>query len=124
MPADGSLPPLKLNGPLVPDGDVWGDPFTEGDEVRVTADTSQVIYGADQVIDQVLEVFSVPIGGGAPVRLQAPLGSDRDAVLLDLTPDGQRVLFRSNEAVRDRARSTSRHAGASNRDPYRRASCP
>ena len=59
------VPAVKLNGPLVLDGDVLF--------FNVTSDSTHVVYVADQDVDGVRELYSVPIGGGSPIKLNGPL---------------------------------------------------
>jgi Tol biopolymer transport system component len=58
VPADGSAPPVKLNGPLVQGGDVF--------RFVVSADGTRVLYVADQEADHRVEFYSAPIDGSSP----------------------------------------------------------
>jgi len=89
-PIDGSVTSNKLSGPLIPGGLLYG-------EILVTADSSRVIYKAQQQPDDVsASLYSSPIDGSTiAVRLNNPLGTNqfiRDGVRL--TPDGQTAIFR------------------------------
>ena len=70
---------VKLNGPLVAGGNVG--------QYVISDDSAWVIYLADQVVDEVYELFSVPVAGDVykrqvlgcvcklltmPVRLRSP----------------------------------------------------
>lgn len=81
--------PIRLNGPLVIGGDV------EPANLQFSPDSSRVLYLADQRIPGLLELFSVPSGGGTAVRLNAPLGHGEvvDSFLLQISPDSSRVLY-------------------------------
>ena len=61
-PIDGSQAALQLSDPLAPDGDVGG---SNGESVspamRITPDSSHVLYGADQDFDEVFELFASPL---------------------------------------------------------------
>ncbi len=94
VPTTGG-PSVKLNGPLVAGGDVGSS------QVLITSDSSMVLYVADQFIDQVFELFVVPIEGGEqPRRLNTPLTQPgRSVTTVRLTPDESRVLYRSNPIV-------------------------
>jgi Tol biopolymer transport system component len=61
---------VKLNAPLVENGDVDGliQPAFQIDPAA-----QRVVYRADQAIDEAHELFSVPIEGGPALRLHAPL---------------------------------------------------
>ena len=75
----------KLNGPLVSGGNVL--------RFQISPDSQWVVYLADQNTDQVFELYSVPIRGGTPVRLNVALPSGSDASLCGITPDSRRVVF-------------------------------
>jgi len=61
-PIDGSQPAVQLSGPLTTEGDVGG---ADGDSLSpvmlVTPDSSHVLYGADQDLDEVFELFASPL---------------------------------------------------------------
>ncbi len=61
-PIDGSLDPIQLNGPFTADGDIGG---TNGDWVTpmllITPDSGHVLYGADQELDEVFELYATPL---------------------------------------------------------------
>ncbi len=56
VPIDGSVMPVKLNGPLVSGGNV--DVF---DTFKVSLDDNYVVYTADQDTDEVKELYSTPL---------------------------------------------------------------
>lgn len=77
----------RLNGPLVHPlgGDVT--------DYRISADGTRVLFRADQAEDDVFELFSAPIDGGAPaVRLHPALSGGRDVRAFEPTSSG-RVVF-------------------------------
>jgi Tol biopolymer transport system component len=130
VPVDGG-PVTKLNGPLVPGGRVHhsqitadgrrvvyaadqdtevgpelyavpidGGPATRlagpiGGDVQITPDGSRVVYRAER------SVFSVPVAGGVPARLDAPLREDEALIGFRLTPDGSRVVYLVAWSVED-----------------------
>ena len=63
--------PLKLNTPLAS-----GRSVTPGSQ-RFSPNGSRVLYRADQNADDVYEIFSVPSGGGTPIRLNGTLVARR-----------------------------------------------
>jgi Tol biopolymer transport system component len=69
----------------------------------ITPDSSRVIFGADQEVDNLYELYSVPIGGPstAAVKLHPPLAPTADIVSFALTPDGSRVIFLADLEVDD-----------------------
>ena len=66
---------------------------------RISADSSTVVYLADQNTDGVNELFSVPIGGGTVTRLNDPLPSGADVGLfgVKLSPDGSTVVYSADQ---------------------------
>ena len=92
VPLDGSAPPVKLNGPLVSGGDVHI--FRR---IEISPDSSRVVYVADQDVDEVDELYVVPVDGSAPpVKLNGPLvsGGDVDAFSdTVISPDSSRVVY-------------------------------
>src|SRR5688500_16124114 len=65
---------VKLNGPLVAGGAV------SSSGLAFSPDSSRVIYHADQNVDEVLELFSVPAAGGSPAPLNGTLVAGGDGV--------------------------------------------
>ncbi len=75
VPIHGGTP-KKLNGPLVRGTTV---PYPIGGNVRtyrITPDSTRVIYIADQDVDDRFEIYSVPINGGTPTKLNTPQSSN------------------------------------------------
>lgn len=99
---EGGQPALRLSGPLVAGGDVVADQFT-------LAPGGTVLYLADQRVDGLDELWSVPLDRNrAPVRLSGALQPNGDVMARGplepetgflLTPDGQRVLYRADQAL-------------------------
>jgi Tol biopolymer transport system component len=68
--------------------------------VQITPDGSRVLYVADQDTDDVLELYSAPIGGGAsPIKLNGALVSGGDVaanalfIAYRIAPDSTRVVY-------------------------------
>lgn len=89
--------PVKLNGPLVAGGDVLSS-F----EPLIATALGRVVYLADAEVDGQYELYSVPLTGGTPIKLNAPLASGADvlgdslppdAPYLRLSPDQTHVVF-------------------------------
>jgi len=94
VPIDGSGAPVKLNGPLVAGGEV-GQPFVLS--FAITADSSRVLYLADQEVNGRMELFSAPLDGSAlPARLN-PSGSL--VTHFQLSPDGSWAAFRAHQGI-------------------------
>ncbi len=89
--------PIKLNGPLVANGDV----STSG--LAFSPDSSRVLYRADQTTDDVYEIFSVPSAGGAATKLNGPLVANGDVSTsgLAFSPDSSRVLYLADQTTND-----------------------
>jgi hypothetical protein len=62
--------PAKLNGTLVSGGDAFS--------FELSPDGATVVYVAAQDANDVVELYSVPIGGGTPVKLNGPLVAGGD----------------------------------------------
>src|SRR5262249_13133136 len=91
--ADGSAPPVKLNGtsPAVSDG---------SGRFQITPGSDRVLYCASHPTSGVMRLVSVPIAGGRSSQLSA--GTDVDASHDEpfaISPDGTRVVFSSNSVL-------------------------
>ena len=86
---------VKLNA-LLPTG---GKVFSEG--LQFSPDSSRVLYLADQVTNNVNELFSVPSAGGIIRRLNGPLVANGDvfAAGLQFSPDSSRVLYLADQTT-------------------------
>lgn len=91
---DGSAQ-WKLSGVLQSQGNV------NSKGVRVTPGSTRVIYLADELQDEVHELFSVPAAGGEAVRLNPQLVSGGDVLPnpIQLSPLGDRVLYLADQNV-------------------------
>ncbi len=86
VPIDASAGPVPLQGALVDGGDVHGS-------LAISPDGARVVYLADQDVDEVWELHSVPIDASASaVELSGALPPGGDVLQLPLlTPDGRAV---------------------------------
>jgi ELWxxDGT repeat protein len=69
------------------------------DSFWISPDSQRVVYVADGTTDAVYELYSVPIGGGASVKLNPPLIAQGDvdiAIAPQITPDSQIVVYRAD----------------------------
>jgi len=105
-PVDAGTPAVRLDLPPVAGGDVSFTP-TEGvlalggesAFVALAPDGSRVAYVADAEVDDVAELFAVPLdGSSAPQRL-ASMGPVSDVRSLRITPDSARVVYRADADV-------------------------
>ena len=93
-PIDGSNPPTKLNSTLVNGGDVW--------HYQISADSSQVVYSADQDTDDIHELFSISIDGNStPTKLNGTFPSENASWYFQISNDSNQVVFVSNYWVID-----------------------
>ena len=91
IPLDASAPPRKLNGPLVPGGEVR--------EFWISPDGTRVVYAADQDGDEVVELFSAPVReAGPPVKISGSLFPDGDIISATNVP-GDGVAFTGDGRV-------------------------
>jgi Tol biopolymer transport system component len=102
--ADGSAPPVKLSGTLVAGGDVLsGNGSPSRTFLRVSPDSTRVVYLADAATDEQIELYSVPVDGSqAPIRLNPALPPGGSLVFqaleapVRITPLGDRVVYVAN----------------------------
>ncbi len=90
----------KLNGNLVSGGDVGTRSTTN--EFVISPDSTRVVYRADQITNNVFELFSVPIAGGAVEKLNSPLVSGGDVFNdFQISSDNTRVIYRADQSTND-----------------------
>ena len=69
---------------------------------QVSPDGSTVVYRADQDTDEVSELYSVPIGGGAVTKLNGALVAGGDVASdFQVSPDGSTVVYRADQDTDD-----------------------
>ena len=98
VPIDGPASEgVKLNSALPEGGDVDFKNFA------VSPDSSRVVYVADQEIDEVDEIFSVPITGPATsgVKLNDPLPLGGDVENFKINPNSSSVIYRADQETND-----------------------
>ena len=108
---DGSLLPEKLTGPLTQQQAMspWG--------AWISPDSTRAVYQADQDTNDVVELFSAPIEGGAPaVRLNDELSIFGDVITSRGTPYG--VVYLADQSLDGRFELF--HVGASRTGPPRK----
>ena len=86
VPAGGGTV-TKLNAPLA------SSPGTGVFFFVISPDSQRVVYLGDQDTDKVKELYSVPIGGGTPTKLNAPLVAGGEVNGFLISADGTRVLY-------------------------------
>jgi Tol biopolymer transport system component len=95
-PLDGSGPSVKLNGPMQPDGDVGFNGNTVGSFQIGAGD--RVAYAADENVNEVRELFSVPADGGAS-RVRLSQAGLRVALPVQLDPAGTHVVYHESSGT-------------------------
>jgi hypothetical protein len=88
--ADGSSP---SSWPLIA-GLVTSDRAVEG--FRITPNSLGVVFEADLIIDEKVDLFSVPITGATPFHLSPGMHNDGDVSGFMITPNSQGVVFVAN----------------------------
>lgn len=76
---------LKLSGTMPSEGDVK--------EFRISPDSQYVVYLANQLNTTATELYSVPITGNTPVRLNDPLQNGFSMSRYQISPLSNRVVF-------------------------------
>ena len=89
VPSDGTSAPTPLNGELVEGGDVSSN-------YQISADSSRVLYHADQDTNQVFELYTVKSDGSEdPIKVSGDLvaGGDVSLTGFQFSPDSSRVIY-------------------------------
>jgi len=84
-------PTTKLSGPMIPGGGVVYRGFA------ISPDGSTVVYKADQVIEYVYELYSVPVTGGTITKLNPPLPTSRRVTQFAIDPTSTRVVYTADQ---------------------------
>lgn len=92
VPITGTTP-IKLNPPLVANGDV--------ENFQFTTDGQFVIYRADQEVDQRIELYRVPVGGGMATKLNAPLAAGGNVMGFKIAPDTGRIAYLADQETNE-----------------------
>lgn len=92
-PLDGSAPATRLNDTFVPPG---GDIIS----FRIDPTGARAFYVADQEVDNVFELYSVPLAGGGSCKLGGPFDIvDASETSYAVSPDGLSVVYRADGAT-------------------------
>jgi Tol biopolymer transport system component len=87
-------PPVRLNGPLSADSDVW--------DYKFLPSANTVVYTADQDITYRTELYLVNLNSpGASVRLNTALTPNRDVIDFAVSADGSKVIYRADQDADD-----------------------
>jgi Tol biopolymer transport system component len=80
-----------------------GLPFSDaGYAPRLSPDGRRLVYLHDAEVDEAFELWSVPVDGGAPVRLSGLLPAGVSVEFYAISPDGARVVYGANQEVTGR----------------------
>lgn len=117
VPIDGSAAPTPLSPPMPAGQGVVLEPFGGFNLLGavISPDGNWVVYGADQDTDDVFEIYSVPLGGGAVNKLNDPLPANGDIFAIEpisifgfdlvagmrITDDSSRVVYVGDASVND-----------------------
>ena len=96
VPIEGGVP-VRIGSPFINQGDVLMQ--TGPDAFEIGLDGTQVIYIADQQVNERFELFAAPIHGGPSVRLNRALAAGCDVRDFLISPDRKRVLFHADHLV-------------------------
>ncbi len=94
-PLNGTGAPTRLNGVLVGGGDVLGSPSNP--DLQISPNSARVVYVADQNVDTLNELFSVPIGGGTATRLNRTLAAGGDVQAFRISPNSAWVIYGADQ---------------------------
>src|SRR5262245_38685147 len=90
---DDSTAHRKLSGPFTAPPPVTGS--VQG--VALTPDGTRAVYRGDQEVDEVVELYTVPLDGSTPaLKISAPVTEVLDFLV---APDDVHVVFRGRDAV-------------------------
>ena len=84
---DGSTPPVKLS---------IANPVTEGDVLNIAGfseDGERVLYSADQVTDEVDEIFSIKLDGTSRLRVTPTASGPVNLITMTVLPEDNRILY-------------------------------
>lgn len=97
VPVDGGTP-IRLNTDLPTNGDVLISEIA----FRISPDSNTVLYIAEQNTNSLFELFSVPITGGTPTRLNDDLASGGNVIDFAINPDGSRAVYFADQNANNR----------------------
>jgi Tol biopolymer transport system component len=85
----------SLSGGFLPE-------FSDGATFAISPDSRTVAFIADKDVDDVKELYAVPVHGTTPVKLNPPLVSGGNVQSFQWTPDGAAVLYLAEQEVDNR----------------------
>ena len=94
VPITGTTP-IKLNPPLVADGDITNS------RIAFTPESQALIYLADQEVDNRVEMYRVPVTGGDAVKLNEPLVAGGNVLSFKIDADNERVVYLADQETNE-----------------------
>ena len=76
--------------------------FTDRVDFQISPDSKWVAFTADKDTDNVTELYSVPITGTTPIKLNATLAAGGAVRSFQFTPDSQFVIYTADQEVSNR----------------------
>ena len=76
--------------------------FVDRVDYQISPDSRTVVFISDKDTDDVNELYSVPITGTVPIKLNPPLVKDGDVMQFQFTPDGQFVIYVADQEADNR----------------------
>ena len=64
---------------------------------QISNDGTYVVYIADANDDEIYELYSLPISGGTPVKLNRPMITGGDVTSFIISPDNSRVVYKADQ---------------------------
>mgnify|MGYP000259414930 CR=1 FL=1 len=58
-------------------------------DFAISPTSTHVVFKSDTRVDDVYELYSVPISGGTPTKLNPNIGGGKDVSSFVITPDGE-----------------------------------
>lgn len=94
LTATASADPVnrKISGTMPSFGDVFGIP-----SAQISPDGQMVVYRADQDVDGVDELYSVPATGGVITKLNGPLVNGGKVIDFHISADSSRVVYSADQ---------------------------
>ena len=106
VPSNASAAPIKLSPPIVAGGTIFAD-------FLITPDGARVVYRGDQDVDNVNELYSVPLdGSAAAVQLNGTLVAGGNVSQgFQISTDGSRVVYLADQQTNEVFELFSRPTG-------------
>lgn len=87
--------PTKISPPFVQGGSIVNSRFA------FMPDSKSVLYLADQEVDDRVEMYTVPITGGTPLKLNGPLVAGGNVVNFFIDDDSKRVVYLADQQTNE-----------------------